>query len=67
MQCAAQEDGLKDAIRERNKQSYKYLSIASKLLAPVIDTDIISGFNWVCDTLRSQSQLALATGSRLPP
>jgi len=56
-----QEDGLKDAIRERNKQSYKYLSIASKLLAPVIDTDIISGFNWVCDTLRSQSQLALAT------
>lgn len=60
--CASQEDGLKDALREKQKQSYKYLSIAAKLLAPSIDADIVSGFNWVCDNLRSQSQLSLATG-----
>jgi len=56
-----QEDGLKDAMRERNKQSSKYISVAAKLLAPVVDIDIVSGFNWVGEVLRSQSQLSLAT------
>lgn len=59
-----QEDGLKDALRQKQKQGNKYLSVAAKLLAPVIEADIVSGFNWMCETLRSQSQLALATGDR---
>jgi len=55
------EDGLKEDLRARNKQGNKYLAVAAKLLAPVIEPDIVSGFEWVGETLRSQSQHALAT------
>ena len=63
----AQEDGLKDAMRERHKQSYKYISIAAKLLAPVVDVDIVSGFNWVGEVLRSQSQVGATRFGRALP
>ena len=43
-------------MRERNKVCNKYLGVAAKLLAPVVDADIVSGFNWVGDVLRAQSQ-----------
>merc|ERR1719313_1824338 len=56
-----EDDGLKQALRERQKQSNKYLSVASKLLAPVIDKDIVAGFDWVGDMLRAQSHQSLAT------
>lgn len=55
------EDGLKEAVRERQKQSNRYLAVAAKLLAPVVEVDIISGFNWVGDMLRAQSHHSLAT------
>merc|ERR1719482_1688030 len=56
-----QEDGLKDQLRAKQRQGNKYLSIAAKLLAPVIENDIVSGFNWVGEMLRAQSHQALAT------
>jgi len=55
------DDGLKQALRERQKQTTKYLSVAAKLLAPVIDKDIVAGFDWVGDALRVASQPQLAT------
>merc|ERR1719230_151404 len=56
-----QEDGLKEQLRAKQRQGNKYISVAAKLLAPVIEQDIIAGFNWVGDVLRAQSQQALAT------
>merc|ERR1719482_2244765 len=55
------EDGLKEQLRAKQRQGNKYISIAAKLLAPVIEQDIVSGFNWVGDMLRAQSQQTLAT------
>jgi len=55
------EDGLKDQLRAKQRQGNKYVSIAAKLLAPVIENDIVSGFNWVGEMLRAQSQQSLAT------
>ena len=56
-----QEDGLKEQLRVRQRQGNNYISTAAKLLAPVIEQDIVAGFNWVGDVLRAQSQQALAT------
>jgi len=55
------DDGLKQALRERQKQTQKYLSMAAKLLAPVIDKDIVAGFDFVGDALRLANQPTLAT------
>merc|ERR1719230_1578221 len=56
-----QEDGLKDQLRARQREGMKYITIAAKLLAPVIEQDVVAGFNWVGDMLRAQSQQSLAT------
>ena len=37
------------------------MAIAAKLVAPVVDTDIVAGFQWVVETLRAQSHFELAT------
>ena len=55
------EDGLKDQLRARQRQGNKYISVAAKLLAPVIEPDTVGGFNWVVDMLRANSQQGLAT------
>ena len=55
------EDGLKEQLKKKQRQGNRYISVAAKLLAPVVEQDIVSGFNWVCDMLKAQSQQALAT------
>ena len=55
------EDGLKDALRAKHRQGNKYLGIAAKILAPVIEHDIVAGYDWVVDMLRAQQQQTLAT------
>ena len=55
------EDGLKNQLRAKQRQGNKYISVAAKLLAPVIEADTVSGFNWVVDMLRANSQQNLAT------
>jgi len=55
------DDGLQQALRERQKVAHRYLSIAAKLLAPVVEKDVVTGFDWVADVLRTSSQSALAT------
>ena len=42
-----QEDGLKEQLRAKQRQGNKYIAVAAKLLAPVIEQDIVSGFNGV--------------------
>ena len=56
-----QEDGLKDQLRQKVRQSNKYISVAAKLLAPVVEQDTVAGFNFVVDMLRANSQQSLAT------
>jgi intraflagellar transport protein 88 len=55
------EDGLKETLRERQKQGKRYVTVGAKLVAPVVDMDIVAGFNWVVETLRVQSHFELAT------
>ena len=55
------EDGLKEQLRAKQRQGNKYIATAAKLLAPIIEHDIVTGFNWVGDMLRAQSLQALAT------
>ena len=54
------EDGLKAALRSKQKKDDKYVSVAAKLMAPVIDVDIVAGFNWVVEALRAQGHSTLA-------
>ena len=55
------EDGLKQTLRDKQKAGKKYIAIAAKLVAPVVDADIVAGFHWVVDSLRVQSHFELAT------
>ena len=55
------EDGLQEALRVKQRLASKYIAVAAKLLAPVVEHDVVSGFNWIGDMLRAQSQQALAT------
>ena len=50
----SQEDGLKEQLRAKQRQGHKYITTAAKLLAPVIEHDIVAGFNWVGEVLRAQ-------------
>ena len=49
------------AALEAARQDDKYISVAAKLMAPVIEGgDIVAGFNWVVEALRAQGQSTLA-------
>ena len=47
------EDPLKKELRSRKDKASRYILDSAKLIAPVIDDDVIEGYNWIVDTLKN--------------
>lgn len=54
-------DSLRAIARERKKEAEKYISMAAKLIAPVIADDTSIGFDWVIDTLSNSPHAEIAS------
>lgn len=54
------DDGLKEALRQKHKTITKHLSVAAKLLAPAIEQDVASGYDWAITQLRTANYTTLA-------
>lgn len=46
-------DPLKDYLKAKKKEAMKYISDAAKLIAPVIEDEVVQGFDWVVEMLRT--------------
>ena len=46
-------DPLKEYLKVRKKEALKYISDAAKLIAPAIEDDVVRGFDWVVEMLRT--------------
>lgn len=46
-------DPLKDYLKEKKKEALHYVSAAAKLVAPIIEQDIIIGYNYVIEALKT--------------
>ena len=57
----AQHDVLKEELREREKQGKHFVTVAGKLIAPVIEVEWVSGFDWVLDNLKTQGHDDIAS------
>jgi intraflagellar transport protein 88 len=57
----AQHDVLKEELREREKQGKHFVTVAGKLIAPVIELEWVSGFDWVLDNLKTQGHDDIAS------
>lgn len=51
----APNDSLKAELRERQKQMDHAIIMAGQLIAPVVEKDVPSGYDWVVDSLRSSN------------
>ena len=51
-------DQLREELKERQKKAVRYITMASKLIAPALDQkDWGSGFEWVIETLKHEHEL----------
>lgn len=46
-------DPLKDYLKEKKKEALHYVSSAAKLVAPIIEQDVIVGYNYVIEALKA--------------
>jgi intraflagellar transport protein 88 len=49
-------DPLKDFFKEEKEKAYKYITQAAKLLAPVVNKDIIAGYDYVLELLKANGE-----------
>ena len=45
-------DPLKEYLKEQREKCYKYVTLAAKLMAPVIEKTVLSGYDWVLEALK---------------
>jgi intraflagellar transport protein 88 len=46
-------DPLKEYLKEKKKEALKFITNAAKLIAPVIEGDVMTGFDWIIEMLRT--------------
>jgi intraflagellar transport protein 88 len=46
---------LKEYLKEQKKIALKFITDAAKLIAPVIEEDVINGYDWIIEMLRTAS------------
>jgi len=46
-------DPLKEYLKEKKKEALNYVSSAAKLVAPIIEQDVIVGYNYVIEALKA--------------
>eukprot|EP00276_Gloeochaete_wittrockiana_P005178 CAMPEP_0184657556 /NCGR_PEP_ID=MMETSP0308-20130426/20301_1 /TAXON_ID=38269 /ORGANISM="Gloeochaete witrockiana, Strain SAG 46.84" /LENGTH=874 /DNA_ID=CAMNT_0027095527 /DNA_START=32 /DNA_END=2656 /DNA_ORIENTATION=+ len=49
------EDGLKEELKERQREAVTVITNASKLVAPVVEKDVYIGFDWVIENLKTSN------------
>eukprot|EP01116_Phalansterium_solitarium_P017378 TRINITY_DN4264_c0_g1_i2.p1 TRINITY_DN4264_c0_g1~~TRINITY_DN4264_c0_g1_i2.p1 ORF type:complete len:484 (-),score=173.47 TRINITY_DN4264_c0_g1_i2:251-1702(-) len=59
--AVAPNDSLRQEIRERQRFADKYIIMAAKLIAPVVESSMSAGFDYVVDTLRVTKNKDLAS------
>lgn len=47
------EDILKDYLKVKKKEAIGFITNAAKLIAPVIEDDILQGYDWIIEMLRT--------------
>jgi intraflagellar transport protein 88 len=50
---ATKSDPLKEYLKKERDQAYKYISQVAKLMAPVIEKDTMTGYDWILETLKA--------------
>lgn len=50
---ATQNDKLKEELKARKREAHKYIVDAAKLIAPVIEDDLISAYDWILEALKA--------------
>lgn len=59
-------DPLKEYLKEKKKEAMRYISFSAKLIAPIIETDVMLGYDYVCEALKAanlpevQSEMEIA-------
>jgi len=51
--CKEIKDPLKDYLKMKKKEAVRYITDAAKLIAPVIEDEVIQGYDWVVEMLRT--------------
>lgn len=46
-------DKLKEEQKERRREELRLIILASKLIAPVIENDMIEAYDWILEKLKS--------------
>jgi len=49
----AKADPLKDYLKEQRDKAYKYITLAAKLMAPIIESTVLAGYDWVLEALKA--------------
>jgi intraflagellar transport protein 88 len=44
---------LREDIKEKKREAIKIIVDSAKMIAPVIEDDVIAGFDWILETLKS--------------
>lgn len=55
-----QHDELQEALRAKQNQALKYILTAARLIAPVLHSNFVEGYDWVVEGLKDQHYVALA-------
>lgn len=58
-------DVLKEEIKERKRKASKFILDSAKLIAPVIEEDIIDGYNYIIDILKGSKTIFTAVQSEI--
>jgi intraflagellar transport protein 88 len=46
-------DPLKEYLKQKKKEALHYISSAAKIVAPIIEGDIVSGYSYVIEALKA--------------
>jgi intraflagellar transport protein 88 len=55
------EDNLRAISRERKNQKGRYIMMGAKLIAPAIENDFATGFDWIVESLKTSSNSHMAS------
>eukprot|EP01017_Pseudomicrothorax_dubius_P027350 TRINITY_DN3139_c0_g1_i5.p1 TRINITY_DN3139_c0_g1~~TRINITY_DN3139_c0_g1_i5.p1 ORF type:complete len:702 (-),score=217.51 TRINITY_DN3139_c0_g1_i5:260-2365(-) len=52
-------DTLQEEMKDRQREAFKYIVDAAKLIAPAIESDIITGYEWLLATIKASNYPAV--------
>ena len=55
------QDALRAISREKKKTAERFIMLAAKLIAPVIDSSLSSGYDWIVESIKASPQSEVAS------